>query len=417
MKTSSLPIFDRIMGVPVVKPGEGYSLLAGVTVLDLSTSVAGPYATMLLSDFGARVVKIERRGEGDDARSWGPPFLDNDSLWFIAMNRNKESLTLDITASRGKSVLLDLVAKADVMLVNQSRRVVKKLGIDPEAMTAANPRLIYVSVTGFGFDGERADWPCYDLIAEGYSGVMDLTGELNGRPQKVGAPAADMLAGQDAAMATMAALFARHTTGRGSVVDVALVDSMTRFLSCRIASYLGSGDPARRSGGTDSVIAVYQSFETADEPLTLGLGNSRIWKRFWKTVGRPEYGDRAEFSTNAERRAARSVIVAEIQAILRQKPRSQWLAQFATARVPAGPINRIDELPQDEELVRRGLLYYLEDGERTTPQVGTGIQINGVANVPRSGPPRMGAHTRAILQTMLGYDTAMIDALSLDGTI
>lgn len=401
-----------LAGLPAVAPGTGFDLLSGVTVLDLTTSVAGPYATMLLADMGAAVVKIERPGTGDDARAWGPPFLEGESLWFLSVNRNKRSVALDYSRPEGLEILRGLVRKSDVVVVNQPPRVAQKLGVDAAALTALNPGLIYVSITGFGLDGEGADWTCYDLIAEGYSGVMDLTGEAGAKPQKIGAPAADMLAGQDAAFAAVAALFAGARTGRGRVVDIALVDSMTRFLACRIVPYLGSGELPRRSGGTDSVVAVYQAFETADEPITLGLGNDAIWRRFWEAVGRPELADAPEHRTNADRRSRRTEIVRDIQAILLTRPRAEWLSMFRAARIPAGPINRIDEVAADAELQRRGLFYRLVAEGREIPQVGTGFRLDGAANAPRSAPPRLGQHTREVLAEMLEYDAAKLDALA-----
>ena len=292
-------------------------------------------ADVLLADMGAEVVKIERPGGGDDSRAWGPPFLDGESLWFLAVNRNKQSLALDYTKPEGHAVLIDLVKCADVVVMNVLPRAATKLGIDVKTLRAIKPDLIYVSITGFGMEGERADWACYDLIAEGYSGVMDLTGEIANDPQKVGTPAADMLAGQDAALATLAALCARARDGKGRVIDIALVDSMTRFLSCRIVPYLGSGEVPRRSGGKDSVIAIYKSFDTADDPITLGLGNDNVWKRFWEIVGKPEIAGRSEYRSNTERRERRGEIVAQIRTILKQKPRAYWLAQFRAGRVPA----------------------------------------------------------------------------------
>src|SRR5690606_23331926 len=194
----------------------------GIRVLDLTTSVAGPYAGLLLADLGADVVKVERPGQGDDARAWGPPFLDGESLWFLSVNRNKESVTLDYSRPAGHEALLALVAKADIILINQVARSQKKLGIDYASLKAVNPGLIHVSITGFGLTGPNRDLPCYDLIAEGYSGVMDLTGEAQGEPQKVGTPAADLLAGEDAALAALAALVARNRKSAGQEIDISM---------------------------------------------------------------------------------------------------------------------------------------------------------------------------------------------------
>lgn len=388
-------------GLPSTPEGR-FSLLEGVRVLDLTSSVAGPYAAMLLGDLGADVVKVERPGGGDDARAWGPPFLHGESLWFLAVNRNKRSVALDTASEAGTATLRAMIEKADVMLVNQPPRVLRKLGLDAASARAIRQDLIHVAITGFGLDGARADHTCYDLIAEGHSGVMDLTGLPGSEAQKVGAPAADMLAGQDAAMATIAALFARSRTGEGRSIDIALVDSMTRFLACRIVPYLGSGELPRRSGGRDSVIAVYQAFETADEPITLGLGNDAIWTRFWQAVGRPDYGADPRFATNADRRAHRPAIAAEIQALLHTRPRAHWLAVLSAARIPAGPINRVDEVSADPALHQRGLFYSLDTPDGPVPQVGTGIRLDGVSNGARRPPPHLGADTDEVLHEWLG---------------
>lgn len=394
-----------------------YDHLEGVTVLDLTTSVAGPYATMMLGDFGARVIKIERPGRGDDARAWGPPFLEGESLWFLSVNRNKESVTLDYTTPEGREALEALVARADVVVTNQPPNVQQKLRTDFETLSALNDRLIYAAITGFGLTGARAAWTCYDLIAEGYSGVMDVTGAADSPPQKIGAPAADMLAGQDAAMAVMAALLRRERAAGPQLLDVTLVESMTRFLSCRATPYLGSGQAPRRSGGTDSVIAIYQAFETADEPITLGLGNDGIWRRFWAAAGDPEYGERAEYASNAGRRQHRAEIVADIQRVLRGRSRADWLEALAAARVPAGPINSVAQAAADPGLRERGLFYTLSDGARRAPQVGLGIHCDGGPPPGGAAPPRLGADTEAVLGGLLEMTEEEIAALRDAGAI
>ena len=407
METCRLPLHD----LPAAPAGPGLDALAGLKVLDLTTSIAGPYAGMLLGDLGADVVKIERR-TGDDARAWGPPFLDAQSLWFLSVNRNKRSVVLDFTSEAGRPVLEDLVREADVVLLNQPAQTLEKLKLDAASLQSLNPRLIHVSVSGFGLTGARADWVCYDLIAEGYSGVMDLTGERDGDAQKIGAPAADMLAGMDAAFATLAAVIDRQRTGKGKAIEVALVDSMIRFLTCRIVPYLGAGEVPRRSGGKDSVIAIYQSFDTRDLPITLGLGTDAIWARFWDAVGRPERASCPSSSSNAQRRERRAEIVAEIRGILVERPRAEWLDIFASARVPAGPINRVDEVVRDAELLGRGLFYRVDGADgRPVPQVGLGVRFDGKTTGARRPPPRLGAHSRDILASWLGYEKGRLDAL------
>ncbi len=389
----------------------GSGLLNGIKVLDLTTSIAGPYATLLLADMGADVVKIERPGHGDDCRAWGPPFLDGESLWFLSVNRNKRSVTLDYSGADGRAVLHALVRKADVVIVNLVARVQQKLGVDRATLAALRSDLVHVSLTGFGLTGSRRDFPCYDLIAEGYGGVMDLTGEADSPPQKVGTPAADLIAGMDAAFATVAALFDRARTGNGHQIDIAMVDSMTRFMSPRIVPYLGSGEVPRRTGAKDSVISVYQTFDTADHPITLGLGNDGIWKRFWQAVGRPETGEDPRYATNTLRRAARGEVVAAVQHVLRTQPREHWLKLLAAAKVPAGPVNRIDEVAADPELIARGLLYTAHAGARRIPQVGLGIGVDGSAATWRSPPPKLGEHTGEVLAGWAGFDASAIAQL------
>lgn len=397
--TSETSVIPR-EGLPHRAIGESFGMLKGIRIVDLTTSVAGPYASMLLSDFGAEVIKIERP-DGDDARKWGPPFLDGEALWFVAMNRNKKSVVLDLRNQNDKDKLYQLVGTADVFITNQPGDVQVKLGLDYDTIRQACSDVIFASITGFGLSGARAGLTSYDLIAEGYSGIMDITGAADSPPQKVGAPAADMLAGQDAAMAVMAGLFERQRTGVGAKIDISLAESMTRLLTCRISSYLGSGEVPRRSGATDSVIAIYQAFETADRPITLGLGSDPIWKRFWEILGTPEFAARPEFASNAARRERRTEIVARIQERLLDKTSAEWLKLFAEARVPAGPIYSVDELCADAEFQARGLFYTLEcqDG-RSVPQIGLGITINDARSFARSAPPKLGEHTEAILASL-----------------
>lgn len=392
-------------------------LLQGVTVLDLTTSIAGPYAGQLLGDFGATVIKVEKPAGGDDARAWGPPFLAGESLWFQSVNRNKHSVTLDYARPEGAATLKELGRRADVVLLNLVSRVQKKLGVDHAALSAIRPDLVHVSITGFGLTGGRADLPCYDLVAEGYSGVMDMTGDLEAPPQKVGTPAADLLAGEDAAMATLAALFRRERTGLGAVIDISMVESMTRFMAPRILPYLGSGELLRRSGGRDSVIAIYQAFDTADDPITLGLGNDAIWQRFWKAVGTPEASAQPGREDNEARRRQRELIVNEIGQILLTKGREEWLDIFASARVPAGPINRLDQVVEDPELRSRGFIYAVNrDGVRL-PQVGLGIMVDGAAEGCSRPPPRLGADNVRIFQEWLGMAPEQLAQLRTTGII
>jgi crotonobetainyl-CoA:carnitine CoA-transferase CaiB-like acyl-CoA transferase len=397
--------------LPAPPGGAPLALLKGVTVLDLTTSIAGPYASQLLGDMGAEVIKVERPGKGDDCRAWGPPWLDGESLWFLSVNRNKQSVTLDYTLEAGRAVLHDIVRKVDVVIVNLTDRVQKKLGVDHVSLSALRADVVHVTISGFGLKGARKDFPCYDLIAEGYSSVMDLTGEAESAPQKVGTPAADLIAGMDAAYATLAALFDRQRSGKGHKIDIAMIDSMTRFMSPRIVPYLGSGIVPHRTGARDSVISVYQTFDTQDRPITLGLGNDGIFKRFWQAVGQPAVADDPHYATNAQRCEARAGLVAEIQKVLLTQPREYWLKLFVEHKVPAGPVNSADEVASDPELIARGLFYTARDEGRRIPQVGLGIVIDDGNASYRSAPPRLGEHNESVLGGWLGYSREQIEQL------
>lgn len=275
------------ISLPISTKNSTLQALSGIKVLDLSTSIAGPYGCQILADFGAEVIKIEKPGGGDDSRAWGPPFLDGESLWYLSVNRNKSSVVIDMASEEGQSLLHELIKNTDILVTNFLPRLQKKLRVDYETLKVIHPQLIHMSLTGFGLEGARSSFPCYDLIAEGYSGVMDMTGEIDQDPQKVGTPAADLLAGMDLALAALAAILQRQKDGQGHSVDIAMIDSMTRFMTPRLMSYLGSGILPRRDGAKDSVIAIYQVFQTEDEPITLGLGNDSIWKRFWRRLRSP----------------------------------------------------------------------------------------------------------------------------------
>jgi crotonobetainyl-CoA:carnitine CoA-transferase CaiB-like acyl-CoA transferase len=403
--------------LPKVDGQEGISLLQDMRVIDLSTSIAGPYGTQLLADLGATVIKVEKPGVGDDARHWGPPFIHGESPWYLSVNRNKHSLMLDLTHEKGLDLLDRLLAQADVLVVNMTERVQKKLGIDYARLGPKFPRLIHASLTGFGLRGKRSHLPCYDLIAEGYSGVMDLTGEAENDPQKVGTPAADLLAGQDVAMAVIAAYAARERTGKGAEIDVSMQASMTRFMAPRLLSYLSSDELPGRSGGKDSVIAIYQVFDTADQQISLGLGNDAIWRRFWTAVGKPEIGESPLYASNADRRSHRDEIVAMIANILRSKTRDEWLDILAANRIPAGPINRLDEVARDEDLLERQFLYQAQTANGPVPQVGLGITIDGGAVVHRKSPPLLGEDTEEVLGKMLKLSPDEIQQLRDAGAV
>ncbi len=406
--------------IPLPPPAsrQRLSALSGLRVIDFSTSIAGPYGSQCLADLGAEVVKIERTESGDDSRQWGPPFLDEFSLWFLSVNRNKSSIALNLNCEDGQSLCRSLVAQADVVISNQLKTAQEKLGIDWESLRAINPQLIHASLTGFGLEGSRSLHTCYDLIAEGYSGIMDMTGEAGGDPQKIGTPAADLLAGMDLAVAVLAALIQRQRDGVGHQIDISMVDSATRFMGPRLMSYLGSGILPRRDGARESVIAIYQTFNTKTDPITLGLGNDSIWQRFWITVGKPEVGQDPLYGSNALRREHRQALVQTIQDLLLHKTQSEWLAIFAKNKIPAGPINRLDQISQDPEMQRRGMFYEVRSrGDTRIPQVGLGILIDNQASFCEKSPPLLGEDTITILKKWLNAPDSEIQMLLDNGIV
>jgi crotonobetainyl-CoA:carnitine CoA-transferase CaiB-like acyl-CoA transferase len=388
--------------LPLLAPSAGFQLLAGVRVLDLTSSIAGPYGTMLLADLGADVVKVERAGVGDDSRGWGPPFLEGHAVWYAAVNRNKRSVDLDLRSDEGRATLQSLAAEADVVVTSLRDRAMTHLGIAYDQVRGLRPDVVHCTITGYGLTGPKSELPGYDLIAEAFSSVMDLTGEPESGPQKIGTPAADLLAGMDAAFAIVAALYDRKQTGRGHQLDISLAESMTRFMTPKLASYLGSGDLQRRSGGRDSVIAIYQVFTTADEPIVLALGNDAIFARFCRAAGLNELEVDPAYATNAGRRAHREKLVGEIQQVLLGRPAHWWLELCRGADVPAGPINRVEDVVADEHLQSRSMLYRLPVDTGAVPQVNTGWFLDGEPNGYRLAPPRLGADREQVLAEWLG---------------
>jgi crotonobetainyl-CoA:carnitine CoA-transferase CaiB-like acyl-CoA transferase len=356
---------------------------------------------LLLADLGADVVKIERAGRGDDSRQWGPPFLNGEALWYLAVNRNKRSVALDFADPADVGVLTELAGAADVVITTLREPLLRRLGLDYATVSARRPDLVFATITGYGLTGPNSGLPGYDLIAEGVSGIMAVTGEPTTGPQKVGAPAADILAGMDAAFAVVAALYDRARTGRGHLLDLSLVESMTRMLSPKLMSYLGSGELQRRSGGRDSVVAIYQAFDTADEPINLALGNDAIFERFCTVMDRQEWSACPDYRDNSGRRDHRTHLVTEIQKLLLERTAAEWLELYARADVPAGPVNNLEAVVTDPHLLERGLFYRHGDGDGAIPQVNTGWQLDGAANRLRRRPPALGADTADVLADWL----------------
>jgi len=380
----------------------------------MTEALAGPYCAMLLGDFGADVIKVERPGTGDQSRGWGPPFVGSESAYFLAANRNKRSITLNYDHPRGAEALQKLIASADVFIINQpSLASLQKRGIDPDSLCEKFPRLIYCGITGYGFTGPKAGMPGYDILAQAEAGVMSFTGEAAGGPLRYPIAIADMTCGMYAAMGILAALFAREKTGRGQSVDMALFDSQLTWLANAGSSYLNAGVSPERWGNAHPNIVPYEAYLGSDgKYFVVGVGTEALWKRFVQVMSVHDSVGRDErFSTNALRIKNREILVPLLQRILQQEPAAVWVAKFAQADIPAGPINTVAEALEDRQTRGRGLIVELEH-----PRIGTAKSIANpirFSNTPvsyRLPPPTLGEHASEILQS-LGYSSEAVRAM------
>ena len=345
----------------MTEPGGAPRPLTDVRVVDISTSYAGPTASMYLADMGADVLKVERPG-GDDARAWGPPFVDGESGWFHSANRGKRSIAVDLRVPGGVALLHRLLERADVFIENLNPAKLEGLGLDPDTVRRRHPHLVYCAISGFGFTGPDAATPGYDLIAQARSGLMSVTGAKGGTPQRVSTALSDIVTGLIAAFAVTAAVHQRSRTGEGEFVDVSLLDADLALMAPRIASYLAGEPEPRPSGGTDSVLAVYQAFETADRPIVVAVGNDALWCRFCQAVGLPELADDPALATNLGRRDHRARILAAVAERLAGRPSAEWVARLQEASVPASIIQSLSEVVADRQVRARHALGRLDNG-------------------------------------------------------
>lgn len=392
---------------------EAHLPLRGIAVIDMTTSYAGPTAAMYLADLGATVIKVERPGHGDDARLWGPPFVEGASAWFASANRNKKSVVLDLSTDAGRDVLLRLVDDADVLIQNMNPSKLKRLGIDGPALCGRNPRLVYCAMSGFGLDGPDSALPGYDLVAQARSGLMSVTGEKGRSPQRVSTALSDIVTGMSAAIAINAALVRQATTGLGEIIDVSLLDADLALMAPRIAAFhAGEPEPAP-SGGTDSVLSVYQPFETADRSIVVAIGNDAMWRRFCDAVGLVALAADPELSDNAGRRSSRPRVTAVIGERLATKPADEWLRIFADCGVPAAPVQTLGEVVVDPQVVARQSLLPVPDSDGKMVTVRSPFRLAS-RTVRNERFPELGADTIGVLAG-LGYSADAIDELLSTG--
>ncbi|HEY6385270.1 MAG TPA: CaiB/BaiF CoA-transferase family protein [Candidatus Acidoferrum sp.] len=382
------------------------NILDDVRVVELSEALAGPYCAMLLGDFGADVIKIERPGVGDQSRGWGPPFVGSESAYFLGANRNKRSVALNYDHPREAEALRRLISASDIFICNQpSLSSLKKRGIDVETLCGKNPRLIYCSITGYGFTGPKAGRPGYDILAQAEAGVMSFTGEPDGGPMRYPIAIADMTCGMYSAIGILAALYAREKTGRGQFLDMALLDSQLTWLANVGSSYLNAKALPKRWGNAHPSIVPYEVFRGADgRSFVVGVGTEALWKKFVRTMGMENgVGPDEKFRTNALRTRNRAQLIPLLQEMFDGKAASAWLEQLAAAQIPAAPINTVEEAVNDAQSLARNMIVQLEHPALGMARsIGNPIKFSETPVSYRLPPPLLGEHTNEVLRK-LGY--------------
>lgn len=392
--------------------------LSGVRVLDLTRVVAGPYCSMFLGDLGAEVVKVEQPGAGDDTRGWGPPFAGGESAYYLCINRNKQSLTLDLKSKRAVELLRDLVKAADVIIENFRPGTMERLGLGEKELRELNPRLIYASLTGFGADGPMSDWPGYDLIVQAWGGLMSITGTPEGEPVKVGVAIIDLVAGLMLGKAVAAALFAREKIGVGQRIDTSLLEAEVASLINVGSNYLVGGKVPTRWGNAHPNIVPYQNFQTADGYLVIGVASEVIWKRFCEAVGQRDLINDPRFADNSKRVGNRSELIAILSKTFLQRRNDAWFKSLTDAEVPCAPVQTIDQVFQAPQVLQRDML--IEVDHPTAGKVrmaGIPVKFSVTPASVRMPPPLLGEHNDAILRTWLGMSAASIDELKREKVI
>ncbi|MBT2323500.1 CoA transferase [Variovorax paradoxus] len=405
--------------------------LDGIKVLDLSRVLAGPWCTQILADLGADVVKIERPGVGDDTRTWGPPFLkdahgrDTDqATYFTACNRNKRSVTIDMATPEGQALLKKMAAQSDIVVENFKTGGLKQYGLDHESLRAANPRLIYCSVTGFGHDGPHASRAGYDLMIQATSGMMSITGRPDdvpgGGPLRVGVALTDLFTGVYASSAILAALEVRHRTGEGQHIDMALLDVGMAILANQASAFLNTGVAPKRQGNSHPSLAPYQDFHTKDGAMLLAIGNNGQFARFCEAAGHADWASDPRFATNTLRVRHREVLIPQMEAVTRTRSTAEWIALLEDKAVPCGPINDIAQAFEDEQVKARGLAVSLPrqagDGIDHIVGVASPLRLQGTPPVLRHAPPALGQHTDEVLAEM-GIDEKQRAVLRAAGVL
>ena len=399
--------------------------LEGIRILDLSRAMAGPYCTMMLGDLGAEVIKVERPGRGDESRGWGPPFVgqsaDNssgESAYFLSVNRNKRSITVNLKSSEGKAIIQRLASSCDVLVENFRTGVLDKLSLGYEDIQKLNPNLVYCSISGYGRTGPYAERPGYDVIIQAEGGMMGITGPIDGPPSRVGVPIVDITTGMFAATSILAALRARDQTNEGQLIDISLFDTQAALLSNVASNYLIGGSDPQRTGNDHPNLAPYGAFRAQDRWLVLGVANELQWETFCAAIDRQDLRDDVRFKTNGDRIAHRTALSEILSEVMSVRPASEWLGAFRNAGLPCGPINDVAAVFDHPQVQLRDLILNVEH-----PSAGP-IQLTGFPykfeQTPadlRLPPPLLGEHTEEVLTEVLGYSKEEVARFQERGAI
>ena len=390
----------------------------GIKLLDLTRALAGPYCTLVLSDLGAEVVKVEIPQSGDDARQYGP-FKNKQSLYFLSLNRAKKSITLNLKAEEGKLIVKDLVKKFDVLVENFRPGTMEKLGLGYNELKEINPRLIYAASSGFGHTGPDSKKPSYDLLAQARGGIMSITGWPDTPPTRVGMSTGDITAGLFTAIGIGAALYHREKTGVGEKIDVAMLDSQVAILENALARFQVDGVSPTPIGNKHPTVSPFQAFMAKDEYFVLPIGNDKLWQKFCHVVGKEDWANDPRFVTNAGRNNNMDTLIPMIEKLFLTKKASEWIKLIESAGIPCGPINNIEKVMNDPQVHARNMIVEIDDDVAGTIKIaGNPIKMTSIPEEKKRNPvPKLGEHTAEVLSKYLGYDEKKIAQLKEDGVI
>ena len=392
--------------------------LEGVKVLDLSRVVSGPFCSMLLADLGATVIKVEEPSSGDDSRAFGPPFVGGESAYFLSVNRNKRSCAINLKSPEGIELVRKMALQCDVLLDNFRPGTLERLGLVHQKLRAASPGLISCSISGFGHTGTDSQRPGYDLIIQGESGMMDITGDSNGPPTKIGTSMADLVTGQFASQGIMAALLERARTGKGRHVEISMLDCMASLLTFNAGIYFTTGESPKRRGNTHATIAPYETFQTSDGWLNIGVANDKFWRLFCGVIEQPDLAADASYAEASERVRLRHLLVPIISDIVATKPRAHWIQRLRDAGVPYGDIRSVGEVCNAKQLTSRGMVIEMNHPTAgLVKNIDSPFRFDDRNDDVHTPPPLLGQHTNEILTELLGLGAGELEDLQVRGVI